>query len=528
MIDPLQKIVAVGALLAIVFTILLTPIFSALFRRRITWLMRQSSGTEAVISTIGDASTAARRPPPLLFDLTDQPAGRTQPVSPLGQVAKRARRALMIAYCLAGIAHLAVLAVAFLISKADILARAGDFARTAMIGIALLVLALPTVLAIIHLAAASRLRQLVIVVGTAIVIYVLLGNFQGLATAVFELHLVVPIAVYFLFNLRFWRGIAPLVFLIMAAASFGWLIGVTVWTGLELDEDWLLIPRVVGFAAGAGIGFLLLRRLGRHYQAGGISDQEIFLDAWYLIFTVIQTVIFVLTSRNALFVATLLAFPLYLLVKRISLRLLLPKATQAPPRLLLLRVFGHGRRTERLFDEFTLPWRAVGSIELIAGSDLALRNVEPSDFAAFLSGTLAARYISDTSGIDTGAPPLPETAAPDGRYPLRQFYCLADTWLSVLRSRVKQCDAVVMDLRGFTEERHGCRDELAHLATTYPDKPVVLIVDDKTDMALLAQIVGTPVKSPLLAAGPAWLLLSDRVRGSINGSRVFQCVAERL
>ena len=63
----------------------------------------------------------------------------------------------------------------------------------ALVGIALLVLALPTVLAIIHLAAASRLRQLAVVVGIGLAVYVLLGNFQGLAIAIFELHLVVPI-----------------------------------------------------------------------------------------------------------------------------------------------------------------------------------------------------------------------------------------------------------------------------------------------------------------------------------------------
>ena len=414
----------------------------------------------------------------------------------------------MIAYCLAGIGNLAVLAVAFVMSKVDLLTKADAWARVSMVEVALIVLALPTVLALLHLAAASRLRQLAIAVAIVTCVYLLLGTLQGLGVAVFQLHLIVPIAIYSLFNLRFWRGVAPLTFLVMFTANLGWVLGASAWQSLGLVSEWLWIPRLAGFLFGAGIGFVVLRGLGRYYQAGGISDQEIFLDTWYLIFTIVQTVIFILTSKNILFLATILAYPLYLVIKRISLRFLLNNRPESSPRLLLLRVFGHGRRTERLFDQLTLPWRAVGSIELIAGPDMALRNIEPSDFAAFLSGRLVARYISDPSQIEVSASPKVETVTPDGRFPLRQFYCLADTWLSVIRSRVQYCDVVVMDLRGFTEDRYGCRLELEYLATKFPDKPVVLVVDDKTNMTLLAQIAGTPLRTPVpeqLKRGCSWL-----------------------
>jgi hypothetical protein len=85
-----------------------------------------------------------------------------------------------------------------------------------------------------------------------------------------------------------------------------------------------------------------------------------------------------------------------------------------------------------------------------------------------------------------------------------------------------------MDLRGFTEDRHGCRLELEYLAAEFPDKPVVLVVDDKTNMVLLAQIAGAPLKTPIPAAAQAWLLLADRSRRAIDGFKVFEWVAQRM
>jgi hypothetical protein len=527
--DVWLKIASVSALLAIGFTIIFSPIFSAIFRYRVSRLMAQSSNNSSTLLGRNKMSVGARRPPPLLFDVTDQSeAVVTQSYGSLARAAQRARRSLMIAYCLAGMGNLAVLASAFVLSNLNILTKANGWARGAMIGVAVIVLALPTVIALLHLASASRLRQLVTAVGIVTCVYLLLGTLQDLSIAVFQLHLVVPLAIYSLFNLRFWRGFAPLTFLVMVTAGFGWVLGVSAWSSLGFVPEWPWIPRLAGFLVGAGIGLMVLRNLGRYFQAGGISDQEIFLDTWYFIFTIVQTVIFILTSKNILFLATILAFPAYLIIKRISLRFLLKSRSEGAPRLLLLRVFGHSQRTERLFDEFTLPWRTVGSIELIAGPDMALRNVEPSDFAAFLSGRLAARYITDPSEVEVNGSPKVETATPDGRFPLRQFYCLADTWLSVIRSRVRYCDVVVMDLRGFTEDRHGCRLELEYLAAEFPDKPVVLVVDDKTNMVLLAQIAGAPLKTPIPAAAQAWLLLADRSRRAIDGYKGFECVAQRM
>jgi hypothetical protein len=145
-----------------------------------------------------------------------------------------------------------------------------------------------------------------------------------------------------------------------------------------------------------------------------------------------------------------------------------PEAMALPSesrRLMLLRMFGLDRRSERLFDQLRQHWSPIGSIELIAGTDLALQQLSPADFLAFLGGRLRQRFLSAPPEQPT---PSPHTSHPvdaaasnqarrrlaDGSHPVRrQYLCFADTWQAVSR----QSDVVVMDLRSFGPARQGCR-----------------------------------------------------------------------
>ena len=60
-------------------------------------------------------------------------------------------------------------------------------------------------------------------------------------------------------------------------------------------------------------------------------------------------------------------------------------------RLLLLRVFALGKRSEHYFDLVTKHWRHIGSVQLTAGPDLATTTVQPHEFLEFISGKLARR-----------------------------------------------------------------------------------------------------------------------------------------
>src|SRR5262249_4376535 len=63
------------------------------------------------------------------------------------------------------------------------------------------------------------------------------------------------------------------------------------------------------------------------------------------------------------------------------------------PRLALLRVFTLGKRAERLVEALATHWRYVGSIQLIAGPDLARVTIQPHQLRACLQGRLAGALL---------------------------------------------------------------------------------------------------------------------------------------
>jgi hypothetical protein len=188
--------------------------------------------------------------------------------------------------------------------------------------------------------------------------------------------------------------------------SLGWLALVEIGK-LVVGEGLALWGfRLLGLAAGVLLVLPVARGIGRWYQARRTSEQMLFIDAWWALLTAVQTTTLVITSGRIGEVVAFLGFGAYLLVSHALLRGL---QTDRPPaaRLLLLRVFGHGRRTERLLDALNQRWRPFGTVDLIAGRDLALRNIDPSEFYTFLSASTGQRRMS---GISRGDHPTASCA----------------------------------------------------------------------------------------------------------------------
>ena len=173
--------------------------------------------------------------------------------------------------------------------------------------------------------------------------------------------------------------------------------------------------------------YLALRGLGRLYRARWFSDQQLQIDAVWLIFTLAY-------GWSVLPIGGLLAFIAYKLVATAGLRLI---ARTTPPdesatRLLLLRVFSLGVRSSRLFEGFARQWRYRGSMRMIAGPDLANATVEPHEFLDFLAGLLDRRFIDGPRMLEQRlAEALPQRD-PDGRFRVTSFFCHDDTWRMVL------------------------------------------------------------------------------------------------
>ena len=76
---------------------------------------------------------------------------------------------------------------------------------------------------------------------------------------------------------------------------------------------------------------------------------------------------------------------------------------------------------------------------------------------------------------------------PDGRFRINNFFGHADSWQAALPRLVENGEAVLMDLRSFSETNAGCIHELEYLVRNVPFGRCLLVVDDTTDDAFLKQ-----------------------------------------
>jgi hypothetical protein len=477
------------ATFALLLTIVISPLLVAAFRRRVTASMDATSPRADCSDTVPAEHllhTAARAEPLLtqldaMVDLAPAAASND-----LLALAARKLRRVAAAYAAGGIVHAAVCTAFFLASF-----RPEYLQSRALFLPVFLVMALPVVPTMAYVLG-LRLAAMVGWTVAGVVAALLLaggGSGRDLVILAAPLHPLVPTLVFLLFNLRYWRGVAPLVLTLAAGGSLVWLLGLQVGRALVgLDSPAIWLFRLGGFALGAALALWAVRVIGSRYRAKAMSDQELFLDGWWAVFTVIQTALFMRRAESALMLASLGAFPAYYVTRRVLLGLARSERS-APVPLLLLRVFGNDRRTERLLDGVTRHWRCIGPIYLIAGRDLALRNIDPQDFYNFLGGRLSRAFVEDRADLEARLGALDSDPDPDGRYRINQFFCHQNTWKAVLDALIQRSTAVLMDLRGFNAARLGCRYELTRLGEHLGAKPVVLLADASTDRDLVDELL---------------------------------------
>lgn len=243
---------------------------------------------------------------------------------------------------------------------------------------------------------------------------------------------------------------------------------------------------LLGFVGAWPVGWLTLKWVRSRYERKKISDQSITLDAIWLLFGIVQSL--VLASSGAVWLLSgLVAFLGYKIVTWLGFSLIKNQAgpARANARLLLLRVFSLGKRSERLFGALAKHWRHVGSIQLIAGTDLATDNLEPHEFLDFLSGKLARRFIDAPATLDLRISEMDSRPDQDGRFRVNEFFSHDDTWKHVLSRLVSESDAVLMDLRGFTPQNAGCVYEIAELINVVPLARIQFIIDQTTNEPFL-------------------------------------------
>jgi hypothetical protein len=239
---------------------------------------------------------------------------------------------------------------------------------------------------------------------------------------------------------------------------------------------------LIGFAAFGVLGWLLLGILRRLYEKKHVSEQSITVDAMWLLFGIVNSIGLVFEGRVWI-LSGLAAFALYKIVAAVLFRALglARRAKSNGQRLLLLRVFALGKRSESLYDTIGKSWRTVGSMQLIAGPDLATSTIEPHEFLDFVSGKLDRRFIDSGRTLDLRIDQMDLAPDGEGQFRVTEFFCHDDTWKLTLARLAGESDAVLMDLRGFSPANAGCVFEIHELFNLVDLSRVVFVVDETTD-----------------------------------------------
>jgi hypothetical protein len=239
------------------------------------------------------------------------------------------------------------------------------------------------------------------------------------------------------------------------------------------------------------IGYLcwrLLVLLNAGYRNKSFSDIQLVVDSFWLI------VAFVFSAQYASDfgwkgTAGLAAFVVYRGVAQIGLVMWRPPR-EPGTRLLVLRVFGFRSRSEKLFDSIAQRWRFRGGVAMIAGTDLAARTIDPDDTLAFLAGDFRSRFVQGPHDLEEHLKLMDESRDPDGRFRVTEFFCHQNTWTDTLAALLGRSDAILMDLRGFSEKNSGCIFELHQLAAQQRIADTVFVVDASSDIRLLESTIG--------------------------------------
>jgi len=307
----------------------------------------------------------------------------------------------------------------------------------------------------------------------------------------------IPTLLLLIFLNRRIRAVGPLVLIFMILGVTGASLAVT-FTGanpklLKAFSDFshkiglgphgaISALHVLGFAVFAVAGWVLLEVLRSLYVKKRMSEQSITIDAVWLLFGIVNSIGLVFQGRLWI-LSGLGAFIVYKMVAATLFRATgtARRARSAGPRLLLLRVFALGKRSEQLYDALGKFWRTVGSIQMIAGPDLATSAIEPHEFLAFLSGRLARRFIDSGGALDLRMDQLDLKPDAEGQFRVTEFFCHDDTWKLTLARLADESDAVLMDLRGFGAANAGCVFEINEIFELVPLSRVVFAVDQSTD-----------------------------------------------
>jgi len=503
--SQLAIILSLSAILALVASFLLLR----LYRRAVIKSMRRRNRSDMLEPKRFLPADPEHQPhdAPLSFQFITRESLKTNPqAAKLYHRATRRRWWIALIHTIAGCGFAATMAVALL--------RAG---KTDMSPIRLLyfiwVNVWPVVLAIDLAVGLSRRGRLMAItayflVGATVISSVLAKNLGLPLGQMLYLWLAANLPATLLlivFLNRLIRAVGPLVLVFMVLSVMGASLVVTftsnnsallkALTGFSKSIGFgsagtLVMLHAVGFAVFAVAGCIILGTLHRLYATKHVSEQSITIDAVWLLFGVVNSITLV-SHGPSWILSGLAAYLIYRLTAFGLFRLsgLARRSQSSGRRLLLLRVLSVDRRSEALYETLGKSWSAVGSIQMIAGRELATLAMEPHEFLDFVAGRLDRRFIDSGRTLDLRIDQMDLQPDKEGQFRITEFFCHDDTWKMSLARLADDSDVVLMDLRGFSAANVDFVFEIHELINVVALSRVIFTVDNTTDQAFLRQIM---------------------------------------
>ena len=356
-----------------------------------------------------------------------------------------------------------------------------------------------------------------------------------------------PSVFLLLFLNRTIRSIGPLVLLFVFVLLLGSHLAittmsfesvlravVTVAVALHIDGSAIIfIVGAIGMLAAAWPAWRCVAWLRDRYAAKRASELLLTADAIWLLQALMLASSLAREQGPLSALAAALPWIAWRLTLHATIHPILKSARERPPmRLLLLRVYGFGRRSRRLLDLLGTRWRLMGSIDLIAAPDLASRTVEPSTFLEFVRGRLARLFIRSPDDLRQRIASIDDRPDPDARFRINQLFCSDDMWKAAVTHLMGTASLVAMDLRGFGPHRRGCVYELETLLDSVPLDRLVFLIDWSTDRkgleaVLFAHWQRLAADSPNLVSVHPMLRLLDVGGGDASAVRQLLAIAEQ-
>jgi hypothetical protein len=197
----------------------------------------------------------------------------------------------------------------------------------------------------------------------------------------------------------------------------------------------LAVGMAVGLPISLVLGGLLVFRVSTAYTRKRTSDQWLVIASVWLFFAV------AVTSQDSLagLVANLACTAVGVFVVRFVWSRL-PRSESPCLRLLLLRSFSLGERSNRLFQELETLWRGVGSVQLVGAADLAVSTLEPHELLDFLRGRSGRYFSHSESDVDRRLASFDYATDPDTRFRVNEILpsglCVRNWMSGQIRRRV--------------------------------------------------------------------------------------------